>query len=168
MLISISHALLLASVLGTCNDTGNQTFHCRCPKDWVGEHCERLVDYCENVTCENNGICRSLVGDYLCECLGDSYSGRRCEITSSRTAINQAVSKSLGYIAILSLSIVGVFIVSLDVLKYGFGIDPVAAERTRLERTKKPAKRRPPPVIERFVYVNRPPTPPASMDETSV
>jgi hypothetical protein len=168
MVISISHALLLAYVLGTCNDTGNQTFHCQCPKHWEGDHCERLAHYCEKDTCENNGVCRSLMGDYLCECLGDSYSGRQCEITSSRTAIYQVVSKSLGYIAIISLSIVAVFIVSMDVLNYGFGIDPVSAERKRLQRRKKPARRRQPPVIERFVYVNRPSTPPASMEETSV
>lgn len=164
--VNVHLNLSLSSTLGTCNDTGNQTFHCQCPKHWEGEHCERLVDYCQNVTCENNGVCRSLLGDYLCECLGDSFSGRNCETTSSHTAVYQAVSKSLGYIAILSLSIVAVFIVSLDVLKYGFGIDPVDAERKRLRRRKKPpARRRQPLVIQRFVYVDRPPT---TILETSV
>ena len=124
------------------------------------------MDYCQNVTCENNGVCRSLLGDYLCECLGDSYSGRNCEITSRHTAVYRAVSKSLGYIAILSLSIVVMFIVSLDVLKYGFGIDTVAAERQRMQRRKRPpARRRQPPVIQRFIYVDRPPT---TIHETSV
>ena len=166
MFISISHVLFLSSAIGTCNDTGNQTFHCQCPKDWEGKHCERLVDYCQNVICENNGVCRSLSGDYLCECLGDSYSGRNCEITSRHTAVYQAVSKSLGYIAILSLSTVVMFIVSLDVLKYGFGIDTVAAERKRLQRRKKLAsRRRQPPVIQRFIYVN---TPTTTIQETSV
>ena len=145
---------------------GNQAFHCRCPKDWEGVHCERLVDYCQNVTCENNGVCRSLLGDYLCECLGDSYSGRNCEITSRHTAVYQAVSKSLGYIAILSLSIVVMFIVSLDVLKYGFGIDTVAAERKRWQRRKKlVSRRRRTLLIQRFIYLN---TPPTSIHETSV
>jgi hypothetical protein len=97
------------------------------------------------------------MGDYLCECLGDSYSGRLCEITSRRTAIYQAVSKSLGCIAILSLTSAMTLIMIMDVLKYGFGIDPVREERELLRQKKQMRKRRT-LAIQRFLYVNRPPT----------
>ena len=131
------------------------------------------MNYCKNVTCENQGVCRSLLGDYRCECLGDSYSGRHCQFVSIRTVVFQIVSKSLGYIAILSLTIVVVFVVTMDLLKYGFGIDPVRVEREQLRREKQPRKRHV-PVIQRFIYVNRPPTPVTStepmtaMQETAV
>ena len=144
--------------LGICHDNGNQTFYCQCVKEWEGEHCERPVNYCENVTCQNNGVCRSLIGDYRCECLGDSYSGRQCEIKSNRIAVHQAVSKSLSYIAILAITSVVGFIVMMDLLKYGFGIDPVREERQRLQQ-KKLVRKRQPPVIQRFIYVNGPGTP---------
>jgi hypothetical protein len=48
------------------------------------------------------------------------------------------------------------FIVIMDVLKYGFGIDPVEKERERIRRKKMEKKRK--PVIQRFIYVNAPPS----------
>ena len=112
-----------------------------------------------------------MIGDYRCECLGESYSGRLCQIKSNRIAVYQAVSKSLSYIAILAISMVVGFIVIMDLLKYGFGIDPVREERQRLLQEKPVKKRRPPPVIQRFIYVHRPPTPDeplTAIDETTV
>ena len=104
------------------------------------------------------GLCRSLLGDYLCECLGDSYSGRHCEITAKTILVYQLVSKSCGYVAIISMSSVAMFIISMDILKYCFGIDPVREQRERIRRQKQVRKRQP-PVIQRFIYVNRPSTP---------
>ena len=159
--------LLRRSSLGTCYATKQQQpLHCNCSKEWEGVHCEKRVDYCKNITCENNAVCRSLTGYYLCECLGDSFSGLHCEIISRRTAIYQAVSKSLGYIAILSLTVFVLFILIMDLLKYGFGIDPVREERELLEKEKQARKRRT-PVIQRFVYVNRPPTLTTSNEQIS-
>ena len=157
------------SCLGTCNET----FVCHCQIYWEGDHCERKVDYCQNMTCENNGLCRSLLGDYLCECLGDSYSGRHCEITAKTVLVYQLVAKSCGYVAIISISSVAMFIIIMDVLKYFFGIDPVREQRERIRRQKQ-ARKRQPPVIQRFIYVNRPSTPKllneqiALVNETSI
>jgi hypothetical protein len=163
-----SHSSLLKSIdksliEGTCKEQSNTTFVCLCEEGWHGVHCEMKVNYCENVTCENNGVCRPLFRNYSCECLGDSYSGRHCEITSQKTFVRKIVSKSLSYIAILSLASVVGFIVIMDILKYGFGIDPVHEERERLRRKKQVKKHK--PVIQRFVYVNEPKT---IVNETTV
>lgn len=61
--------------------------------------------------------------NFTCECLGGSYSGRYCEIVSSKAKALQAVAKSFASIAIASLLGAATFIVVMDVLKYGFGMD---------------------------------------------
>jgi hypothetical protein len=94
--------------------------------------------------------------NYKCECLGESYSGRHCEITATKIKIYKIVSKSFAYVAIIAMISVAMFIVIMDILKYCFGIDPVYEERERIRRSKKAKKRK--PVIQRFVYVNAPPT----------
>src|SRR5271155_4830901 len=126
---------LMIFFLGTSNETSNSTFECLCENGWTGDHCEVKVNYCENVTCLNNGICRPLFLNYKCECLGTS-SGRHCEIVPTRTIIRQIVTKSVGYIAILFLIGVAGFIIVMDVLKYGFGIDPTKDELERIRRAK--------------------------------
>jgi len=113
---------------------------------------------CLNITCLNNGVCRPLLLDFECECLGDSYSGRYCEITSNRIHILQIVSKSFAYIAIIVMVTVAIFIVIMDVLKYCFSIDPVDPIRQELPSTKrkKHGKKNKSMFITRFHYVNAP------------
>jgi hypothetical protein len=152
---------------GICNETSNTTFNCSCPEGWIGDHCEVKQDYCAKVKCLNNGVCRSLFLNYSCECLGTSYSGRNCEITSKTTAVFKIVSKSCGYIAILSLTLVVGFIVVMDILKYGFGIDPVKDDLERIRRKKQAKKAKRAPVVQRFIYINAPP-PSQTIAETSV
>jgi len=135
---------------GKCNET---TGECSCEKGWTGDFCEKMVNYCENVTCENNAPCRSSFLNFTCECLTENYSGRYCEIVSTKLVTLQFVSKSFGYIAIIFLLIVIGFIVLMDVLKYGFGIDPTKHELERIRR-EKARKRKHRPVIQRFHYVN--------------
>jgi hypothetical protein len=142
----------------------NTTFNCTCTFGWTGIHCQTKINYCKNVTCLNNGVCRPLLGDYKCECLGDSFSGRHCEITANDILVRQAVSKSLSFVAILAGSSVIGFIVIMDVLKYGFGIDPVHDERERLRRKRRATKIKR-PVIVKYTYVNAP-TPP-TVESTS-
>ncbi|CAF0824469.1 unnamed protein product [Adineta ricciae] len=137
---------------GTCTTIQNKTFQCVCLDGWQGAHCERKTNYCENVTCSNNGVCRTLLLNYTCECVSESYSGRHCEIISTKIVIIKVVSKSFAYVAILAMIVVAVFIVVMDILKYGFGIDPVAEERRKLRREKQLKKRK--PVVQQFVYVN--------------
>jgi hypothetical protein len=92
--------------------------------------------------------------NYTCECLGESYSGRHCEITTVKLKIYKIVSKSFAYIGIIALISVAMFIIIMDILKYCFGIDPVHEERKRIRRKKRDKHRK--PVIQRFVYVNAP------------
>ncbi len=95
---------------------------------------EIKFDFCFNATCQNNGVCRPLLLNYRCECLGDSYSDRHCEITATKIIIYKIVSKSFAYVAIIAIVSVAMFIVIMDILKYCFGIDPVDEERERMHR----------------------------------
>ena len=135
---------------GKCNET---TGECSCEEGWTGDFCEKMINYCANVTCENNAPCRSSFLNFTCECLTENYSGRYCEIVSTKLVTLQFVSKSFGYIAIIFLLIVISFVVIMDVLKYGFGIDPAKHELERIRR-EKAGKRKHRPVIQRFHYVN--------------
>ena len=139
------------SPIGTCVNTTRGTFACICDAGWTGAHCEASVNYCENVTCQNNGVCRSTFRDYQCDCVSASYSGRHCETTASSLAVRQKVTRSFGYVAILFLAGVFLFIVLLDVLKYIFHIDPAPEKRTR-QVTRVRARKH--GVAVRFIYVN--------------
>jgi uncharacterized membrane protein YpjA len=114
------------------------------------------VNYCENVTCLNNGVCRPLFLNYTCECLGISYSGRYCEIVEQTTAVRQVISKSFGYIAIIFLVVVISFVLIMDILKYCFGIDPAKNELKKIQKAKAKKRVKHAPVIQRFIYVNAP------------
>lgn len=142
--------------LGTCTAISEADFNCTCPVGWEGRRCERSVNYCNGIQCENRGVCRSLESGPLCECLS-GYSGQYCEETSTRIIIYQIASKSFAFIAIIALIFVMAFVIIMDILKYCFGIDPVAEERERMQREKQAKKRR--PVIQRFTYVPAPTDP---------
>ncbi len=141
-------------------------FLCKCAEGWEGIHCETMVNYCGNITCENNGVCRPLFRDYQCECSSNDYSGRYCEITASTLIARKAVSKSFGYIAIICILIVIGFIVVLDALKYIFRIDPTRDELERLQRQKLSKKKKTPAIPMRFKYVHQSSSqvPPTSSD----
>ena len=74
------------------------------------------------MTCLNKGICRSVFPNYKCECLYGT-SGKHCEETEFSIVLRRNIAKSLAYIAIIAISIVG-----LDMLKYVFGIDVTRKE----------------------------------------
>ena len=157
--------IFLLISLGTCHpDELNVNFICQCQEGWTGRRCESMINYCENITCENNGVCRSLFMNYTCECLGDSYSGRHCENTATQVVILQTVSKTFAYVGIIAMICVAAFIVIMDILKYCFGIDPVREERERMQREREARRRK--RVIQRFVYVNKP-TSVESSEETN-
>ena len=146
---------------GACNET---THNCTCTPGWQGARCERRINYCENATCYNRGVCRLALLNYTCECLAGSYSGRHCEVAATSIVVYQFVSKSFAYVAIIALAAVVMFVVVMDVLKYCFGIDPTREELRRFRREKR-AKRRT-PVVQRFVYVDAP-RPPSPRPDTS-
>ena len=146
--------------IGTCNETSKTTFKCLCNEGWIGDHCETMINYCENVICLNNGVCRPSFMNYTCECLDESYSGRHCENVATSRVILKTVTKSLGYIAMIVLGVVVGFFVIMDVLKYGFGIDPVKEEREKIRRAKaiERMKKRRRVLVQKFTYVNEPST----------
>jgi hypothetical protein len=114
-------------------------------------------NYCENITCLNNGVCHPSLLNYTCQCVDESYSGRYCEIISNQVVVRQTVSKSFAYIAIIAMAGVVMFFVTLDVFKYFFGIDPIVKEfRRRKQKIK--TKKKKPSVIIRYTYVNTPST----------
>ena len=113
-----------------------------------------MINFCENITCQNNAICRRLFLNYTCECLTDNYSGRHCETIATKLIVIQFISKSFAYIAIIFLIAVVGFVVIMDVLKYGFGIDPTKHELERIRREKARKRKQHRPVIQRFHYVN--------------
>jgi hypothetical protein len=137
-------------VVGIRNETSNTTFICTCQPGWQGIYCETKINYCENVTCFNNGICQPSLLNYTCQCLGQSYSGQHCEITSSQIVAYEIVSKSFACIAIIAMIGAMMFVVIMDVLKHHFGIDPVGEELEKIEKAKQ-AKKNKPPVIIRYI-----------------
>lgn len=145
--------------IGMCNQTSNTTFYCQCRAGWRGMRCEAKINYCDASSCLNRGVCQPLLLNYTCRCLTGSYTGVRCQIETDRVLLLQRVAKSFAYIAIIAIVSVVVFVITMDVLKYGFNIDPVHAERPRRRRRRgKPwakPKRPKPPVPVRFIYVNR-------------
>lgn len=137
--------------LGTCYNVSDTDFNCSCVSGWEGKRCERMINHCDNITCENKGICRPSLLIYTCECLY-GYYGQHCETATATLVIYQIVSTSFAYVAIIAMGAVVMFVVVMDILKYCFGIDPVEEEREKMRQQRRAKKRK--PIIQRFVYVN--------------
>lgn len=118
-----------------------------CPPDSQDQRCTPRINFCIENPCKNNGICRSLKYNYTCQCLDDNYSGQHCEIISDRILCHRIYSKIISSFAM--------FIVVMDILKYFFGIDPVAEDREYLRR-KRQANKHKHPRIQRFTYIHAP------------
>lgn len=99
-------------------------------------------------------MCRPLVGTYKCECFGDMYYGDHCQFTTKRILAIKFVAKTFSYVGILVIASFVMFIVVMDILKYGFGIDPVHEEREKLRRERRVKQRK--IWTYRYLYVNEP------------
>jgi Na+/H+-dicarboxylate symporter len=66
------------------------------------------------------------------------------------------VSKSFGYIAIIAMGSIALFIVLMDVLKYYFGIDVTRKKLKQNSRGKQKKTRKAAPIVLRYIYVNAP------------
>ncbi|XP_054014590.1 fat-like cadherin-related tumor suppressor homolog isoform X2 [Hylaeus anthracinus] len=66
---------------GTCKDSGGDTYECQCHGRFAGLACEIDTDPCASSPCLYGGRCKIVPegGDYGCECVGPSLSGKRCE-----------------------------------------------------------------------------------------
>ncbi len=150
--MSLCKLIKIRFFLGTSKQLSNSTFVCQCEEGWQGTHCDIMINYCDNATCYNNGVCRPMLRDYECKCLDDSFSGRHCELIATKIKIYRIVSKSFAYVAIIAMVSVTMFVVIMDILKYCFGIDPVHKERERLRRKRLIKKRQ--PAVQQLIHVN--------------
>ncbi|CAF1081036.1 unnamed protein product [Adineta steineri] len=141
--------LRTCSYNGICYQSSNTTFTCSCNDGWQGIRCEIKINYCKNITCYNQGVCQSLSSNYTCLCITENYSGRYCQIKSGKIVTLERISKSFGYIAIIFLIGTAIFIITMDILKYYFGIDPA---RKRLQSRKHVKKTKGVPVVQKFYY----------------
>ncbi|XP_011501552.1 PREDICTED: fat-like cadherin-related tumor suppressor homolog [Ceratosolen solmsi marchali] len=68
---------------GTCSESKSEDggYECRCHGRFRGASCEIDTDPCASSPCLYGGRCRPLLelGDFACECLGPSLTGKRCE-----------------------------------------------------------------------------------------
>lgn len=132
--------------LGLCNQTSNTTFECICQPGWTGKYCELMISYCKNIACQNNGVCRTSLLNYTCLCLDDNYSGQYCENVSTKIKIWRILAKSIAFVAIIFILATVAYIVTMDILKYCFGID---LAKVKVKRKMKRHR----PVYQRFIYV---------------
>lgn len=131
---------------GTCETLVNNTYLCHCSNGWRGLRCETRIDLCQEIQCLNDGVCRSTFLNFTCECLGENYSGRLCEKVNSRTKLLQTVSTSFSYVSIVILTSFAILIITMDILKYVFKIDPVSKAKGKAEAKKKLVQK------EKFVW----------------
>ncbi len=123
--------------------SNNQSdFKCECVQGYDGVYCELEIDLCDNITCENNGVCITSQFMWKCICLDSSfYYGDYCQFKTKALKLREILSKSFASIAIGMIIATCVFIIVMDVLKYGFHIDPVEVERESY-RQRREARRR--------------------------
>ena len=144
---------LFRFLVGTCQNLANGTVLCQCIAGREGSRCQRRTDFCINVRCENDGVCQSRSVTYRCLCVSDLYSGVYCEIVSWKIKMYRICALTIACVAIAMIIGCATYIVTMDVLKYGFGIDAA-----KVTRTKKTEKRRPKqkqfPVAIHHRYVN--------------
>ena len=152
---------------GTCTEinTTETTFTCQCMYGYEGTYCELETDMCTNITCENNGLCISSYLSWKCQCLDSiDYSGSYCQDKSSSLSTKETISRSFAIVVIVALCCVVGFVIIMDILKYGFKIDPVDRERHRLQleeekkkfkkkKVKKPKMRQKQTFVTRFSAV---------------
>ncbi|CAF4032539.1 unnamed protein product [Adineta steineri] len=125
---------------GTCfirniSITNETPYVCICPDGYTGTHCETLINMCFNITCENKGLCIPSLLSWSCHCLSPTlYSGTYCEDISTALAVKQILSKSFVSVAIAAITAVFIFVVTMDILKYVFKIDPVDRERQAMKK----------------------------------
>ena len=95
--------------------------------------------------CQNNGTCidnNTQAHGYSCSC-PPGFAGSGCHLDQR---------PSHPPIAVMECAIT--FIVTMDVLKYGFGVDPIDRRAQKSKKAKQ--KKQPSPLIVRFLYVNQP------------
>lgn len=150
------------SVNSTISANNGSNFKCACVEGYDGVHCELQIDFCGNITCDNNGVCFTVELMWKCICLDSTlYYGDFCQFKTGKLKLQEILSKSFASIAIGAIITTCTFIIIMDVLKYCFHIDPVEYERDsyrkRLEerrRARQPIKNNELKLALRFQYVS--------------
>ena len=145
----------------TVSSDNGSNFRCECVVGYDGKYCELETNLCDNVTCENKGICETVQLKWKCLCLDSSlYYGDYCQFKTTKLKIREILSKSFASIAIAVIVTTCTLVVVMDILKYAFHIDPVEYEREsyRKRREERRRARRPPredhmKLALRFEYV---------------
>jgi len=116
----------------TCiaSETEAGKFKCLCQQNFAGELCE-VNQACLNVTCLNSGQCiEEYDGNYTCMC-GNYFTGRHCEHKGSDLILLENVSSSLSIFGIAIMIAYGVIIISMDVMRFCFEIEPISLKEYR-------------------------------------
>ncbi|XP_019629555.1 PREDICTED: LOW QUALITY PROTEIN: sushi, von Willebrand factor type A, EGF and pentraxin domain-containing protein 1-like [Branchiostoma belcheri] len=58
-------------------------YNCTCAPGYTGETCQRQINLCDSLPCQNGAPCKPLVNDYSCSCI-DGWGGKDCsEVANS-------------------------------------------------------------------------------------
>ena len=130
-------------------------FYCECTEGYQGGTCQLKLDLCANITCANKGVCKTIAMVWKCMCLSEElYYGDRCQYQTGALKVKEAMSRSFASVAITAIVLTCTFVISMDVLKYVFHIDPVKIERQKVRQKKRDkAQSHVPRAPERFQYV---------------
>lgn len=63
---------------GTCTNTGQGSYTCKCPPGYTGVDCEVKIKDCTANPCLNNATCLDTIDGYKCEC-NYGWTGKHCE-----------------------------------------------------------------------------------------
>ena len=140
-------------VNSTLSSSDGMKFFCECSEGFNGVNCQLQIDLCGNITCQNNGFCRTVDMVWTCICLNPSlYFGQYCEHQTSALTVKKALSKSFASVAITAIVLTCSFVVVMDILKYVFHINPAKVEKVD-EEPKKPPVSKVPKIAIRFQYI---------------
>ena len=104
---------------GTCTNSLNETsLICECSNNFYGLQCENQIDVCANRTCSLSGYCFVNMTTKMSECkCYKGFKGDNCEIKDETMFFIRKSAQVISVIlAVLFLSLVVVFVVSMDVL----------------------------------------------------
>jgi hypothetical protein len=94
---------------------------------------------------------------WKCFCLDPSlYYGNFCQFQTNALQVKKALSKSFAGVAIAAIVSTCSFVILMDILKYGFRVDPVKREREKsqkLKEEKRVAQTNAPKIAVRFQYI---------------
>ncbi|XP_050300407.1 sushi, von Willebrand factor type A, EGF and pentraxin domain-containing protein 1-like [Anthonomus grandis grandis] len=75
-------------------NTTRSDYKCVCAAGFTGPDCQQKIDYCQNLPCQNNGLCRNGEFSYKCLC-PKLYYGENCEFTRDTNLILQFSSSNI-------------------------------------------------------------------------